>query len=145
SLRPKLLELVKEARAFGDLSENFEYKAAKQEKNHNEGRIRYLENMIKTARLLPETNHPDGVDLYDRVTVFMEDEGLEETYQIVTTMRQNALKGLISRESPVGRAILGKKVGDRCTIMVSEAYSYCGVIRAIEKTKDDGSVPLAQY
>ncbi|MEG1858108.1 MAG: GreA/GreB family elongation factor [Pseudoflavonifractor sp.] len=144
-LRPQLLELVKEARAFGDLSENFEYKAAKQEKNHNEGRIRYLENMIKSAIVLPEITHADAVDLYDRVTVFLEDDNETATYQIVTTMRQNVLQGLISRESPVGKAILGKKAGDRCYIEVRPDYGYYAVIRAIEKAEDDGSIPLNKY
>ncbi len=141
-LRPKLLEAVKEARAFGDLSENFEYKAAKQEKNRNESRIRYLENMIRTARVVSESGGGDGVDLYDKVTVFLEDEGETETYQLVTTMRQDALHGLISRESPVGRALLGKKVGDRVHVQVDERFGYDMVIRAIEKGSDDGSIPL---
>ena len=144
-LRPKLLEAVKEARAFGDLSENFEYKAAKQEKNSNERRIRYLENMIKTARVVKETGPADGVGLYDKVTVFLEDEGDAETYQIVTTMRQDALHGLISKESPVGKALLGKKAGDRVHIQVNDSYGYDVVIRNIEKAQDDGSVPLNSY
>ena len=141
-LRPQLLEAVKEARAFGDLSENFEYKAAKQEKNRNESRIRFLENMIKTAVVLPDAGASDGVQLYDKVTVFLEDEGDTEVYQVVTTMRQDALHGLISKESPVGRAILGKKVGERVRIQVSDGYGYDVVIRSIEKAGDDGSIPL---
>ena len=144
-LRPKLLEAVKEARAFGDLSENFEYKAAKQEKNRNEGRIRYLENMIRTARVFREEPVSDGVNLYDKVTVYLEDEDDTETYQVVTTMRQDALHGLISRESPVGRALLGKKVGERFYIRVNDTYGYYAVIRAIEKAADDGSIPLNGY
>ena len=144
-LRPQLLEAVKEARAFGDLSENFEYKAAKQEKNSNERRIRYLENMIRTARVVKETGPADGVGLYDKVTVFLEDEGDAETYQIVTTMRQDALHGLISKESPVGKALLGKKAGDRVHIQVNDSYGYDVVIRNIEKAQDDGSVPLNSY
>ena len=144
-LRPKLLEAVKEARAFGDLSENFEYKAAKMEKNRNESRIRYLENMIKTAVILPEEADNGGVSLYDKVTVFLEDEGEEETYQVVTTMRQDALHGLISRESPVGRAVLGKKVGDRVLIETESGYSYYIVIKSIEKQADDGSIPLNRF
>ena len=119
-LRPKLLEAVKEARGFGDLSENFEYKAAKQEKNRNESRIHFLENMIKTAVVI-------------------------SVYQVVTTMRQDALHGLISRESPVGRALLGKKVGERFYIRVNDTYGYYAVIRAIEKAADDGSIPLNGY
>ena len=145
TLRPKLLEAVKEARAFGDLSENFEYKAAKQEKNRNESRIRFLENMIRTAVVLPDAGASDGVQLYDRVTVFLEDEGDTEVYQVVTTMRQDALHGLISRESPVGRALLGKKVGERFYIRVNDTYGYYAVIRAIEKAADDGSIPLNGY
>lgn len=107
TLRPKLLESVKEARGFGDLSENFEYKAAKQEKNRNESRIRFLENMIRTARVIPEKPAGDGVGLYDKVTVYIEDEDEVETYQVVTTMRQDALHGRISKESPWARPCWG--------------------------------------
>ena len=96
NLRPKLLEAVKEARAFGDLSENFEYKAAKQEKNHNERRIRYLENMIKTAVVIQDKSEDDQVGLFDRVTVYFEEDDEEETFQLVTTLRQDALQGRIS-------------------------------------------------
>ena len=144
-LRPKLLEAVKEARAFGDLSENFEYKAAKQEKNRNESRIRFLENMIKTAVVIADHSGADTVGLYDRVTVYLEEDDETETYQVVTTMRQDALHGLISRESPVGRALLGKKVGERFYIRVNDTYGYYAVIRAIEKAADDGSIPLNGY
>ena len=144
-LRPKLLEAVKEARAFGDLSENFEYKAAKQEKNRNESRIRFLENMIKTAVIISDRSGADQVGLYDRVTVYMEDDDETEVYQIVTTMRQDVLKGLISKESPVGRRLLGRRVGDRVHIQVNESYGYDVVIRAIEKGTDDGEIPLNKY
>ena len=144
-LRPQLLEAVKEARAFGDLSENFEYKAAKQEKNRNESRIRFLENMIKTAVLISDRSGADQVGLYDRVTVYMEDDDETEVYQIVTTMRQDVLKGLISKESPVGRRLLGRRVGDRVHIQVNESYGYDVVIRAIEKGTDDGEIPLNKY
>ena len=144
-LRPQLLEAVKEARGFGDLSENFEYKAAKQEKNRNESRIRYLENMIRTARVLKEEGPADGVGLYDRVTVYLEEDDETETYQVVTTMRQDALHGLISKESPVGKALLGKKAGDRVHIQVNDSYGYDMVIQSIEKARDDGSVPLNSY
>ena len=144
-LRPQLLEAVKEARAFGDLSENFEYKAAKQEKNRNESRIRFLENMIKTAVVISDQSGSDQVGLYDKVTVYMEDDDEEEVYQIVTTMRQDALKGLISKESPVGRCLLGRRVGDRVHIQVNENYGYDAVIRAIEKGSDDGSIPIGSF
>ena len=144
-LRPQLLEAVKEARAFGDLSENFEYKAAKQEKNRNESRIRFLENMIKTAVVLPDAGASDGVQLYDRVTVFLEDEGDTEVYQVVTTMRQDALHGLISKESPVGKALLGHQVGDRVCIHVSDSYHYYVQIRKIEKTGEDPDIPISTF
>ena len=141
-LRPQLLDAVKEARAFGDLSENFEYKAAKQEKNRNESRIRFLENMIRTAVVITDRAGADAVGLYDKVTVYVEEDDETESYQIVTTMRQDALHGLISKESPVGRAVLGKRVGDRVHIQVSDDYGYDVIIRAIEKARDDGSIPL---
>ena len=144
-LRPKLIEAVKEARAFGDLSENFEYKAAKQEKNWNESRIRYLENMIRTAKVLPDEPVTDGVGLYDKVTVFLEDERDTETYQIVTTMRQDAFHGLISKESPMGRALLGRKVGETFRIQVNDSYGYDAKVLAIEKGEDDGSAPLTGF
>ncbi len=144
-LRPKLLEAVKEARGFGDLSENFEYKAAKQEKNRNESRIRFLENMIRTAVIISDRADAGTVGLYDRVTVYLEDEGDEETYQVVTTMRQDALHGLISKESPLGKALLGKRVGERFHIQVNDRYGYDAVVRAIQKGQDDGSVPLSSF
>ena len=143
-LKPQLIEAVKEARAFGDLSENFEYKAAKKEKNRNDGRIRYLENMIRTAVVI-EPESSGGVDLYDHVTVYIEEDDEESTFQIVTTMRQDALHGRISKESPVGKAVLGHKVGDRVTVQVNENYSYDIVIRAVEKGQDDASLPISSY
>ena len=144
-LRPQLIEAVKEARAFGDLSENFEYKAAKRERGRNESRIRFLENMIKTAVVIEDKSGEDTVGLYDKVTVYLEDDDETETYQIVTTMRQDALRGYISKESPVGRAMLGKKVGDRFFVRVREDFGYYMVIRAIEKGTDDGSIELSSY
>ena len=144
-LRPQLLEAVKEARAFGDLSENFEYKAAKQEKNRNEGRIRFLENMIRTAVVVSDISASDAVGLYDKVTVYLEEDDETETYQVVTTMRQDALHGLISKESPVGKALLGRKVGETVHIQVNDSYGYDAKILSIEKGEDDGSVPLRGF
>ena len=144
-LRPQLLEEVKTARAFGDLSENFEYKAAKQEKNRNESRIRYLENMIKTAVVISDRTERDKVGLYDFVTVFVEEDEEEQSYQIVTTVRQDALKNRISKESPFGKAVLGKGVGDRLWIQVNDSYGYYVVIRDIEKGEDDGAIPINSF
>ncbi len=145
TLGPQLVEEVKVARAFGDLSENFEYKAAKQEKNKNESRIRYLENMIETAVIIDSSSAPNEVGLYDRVTVYLEDEGEEETWQVVTSVRQDVLNGLISKESPMGSALLGKKEGERFWVQVNKDYGYYAVVRSIEKGRDDGSVPLNSY
>ena len=145
TLRPKLLEAVKEARAFGDLSENFEYKAAKQEKNKNEKRIRFLENMIKTAVVVADHSSADTVGLYDKVTVYLEEDDETETYQVVTTMRQDALHGLISKESPVGKALLGHQVGERVQVQVSPELKYWVEIRAIEKGRDDESLEISSY
>ena len=142
TLRPKLLEEVKIARGFGDLSENFEYKAAKQEKNKNESRIRYLENMIRTARVIEDHSAADAVGLYDKVTVWLEEDGEEETWQVVTTVRQDVLNGRISKESPMGSALLGKKAGERFYVQVNPEYGYYAVVRSIEKGQDDGSAAL---
>ena len=144
-LRPQLLEDVKTAREFGDLSENFEYKAAKREKNRNDSRIRYLERMIKTAKVIDAESKPDEIGLFDKVTIYIEEDDEEQTIELVTTLRQNALKGLISKESPVGKAVLGHKVGDRVTVQVNENYSYDIVIRAVEKGQDDASLPISSY
>ena len=145
TLRPQLLEEVKVARGFGDLSENFEYKAAKQEKNKNESRIRYLENMIKTAVVIDDRSAGDAVGLYDKVAVWLEEDGEEETWQVVTTVRQDVLHGLISKESPMGAALLGKKVGERFYVQVNKEYGYWAVVRSIEKGRDDGSAALNSY
>ena len=144
-LRPQLIEEVKTARAFGDLSENFEYKAAKRDKNRNESRIRYLENMIKTAVVIDAASESDAVGLFDKVTFFIEEDGEEETIQLVTTLRQDALKGLISKESPVGRALMGHRVGDRVTVQAGESYAYDIIIRRIEKTGEDPDIPISTY
>lgn len=136
-IRKEALEAVKEARAQGDLSENFEYYAAKKYKNQNESRIRYLERMIKTAEVFEETSAEDEVGMNNTVEVYFEEDDEVETYKIVTTIRENSLKGLISVESPIGKAIYGKKVGDRVKVTVNEKYEYYVVIRSITKTFDD--------
>ena len=144
-LRPKLIEDVQTARAFGDLSENYEYKVAKQEKNRNESRIRYLERMIATAKVIEVEEKAGTVGLFDHVLLFNEKLGKEQTIQLVTTLRQNALKGLISKESPVGKAVMGHKKGDRVTVHVNETYSYDIVIRDVQKGSDDETLPISSY
>ena len=144
-LRPKLIEEVQIARSFGDLSENFEYKAAKREKNRNDSRIRYLERMIKTAVVIEDTSAHDEVGLFDTVTVFLTDEQEEEVFRIVTTLRQNPLKGLISKESPIGSALMGKKVGDIVHVQVNERFGYDAKVIKIEKGTDDEDLPIMKF
>ncbi|MCC8027236.1 MAG: transcription elongation factor GreA [Clostridium sp.] len=133
-VRKEALEAVKEARAHGDLSENFEYKAAKQDKNRNESRIRYLERMIKTARIISDDSRADEVGLNDRVTVYIPEDDETEHYKLVTTVRGNSLQGLISIDSPLGKAIKGKKVGDKVDVRVNDRFSYQVEIRSIDKS-----------
>lgn len=135
-LRPQLIGSVKEARAQGDLSENFEYYAAKREKNRNESRIRYLENMLKNAIVISDESKEDEVGINNTVTLYMEDDDEEETYKIVTSIRGDSLNNRISTESPLGKAILRKKVGERVEVTTDTGYSYFVVIRNIEKTDD---------
>lgn len=144
-LRPQLIEEVQTARAFGDLSENFEYKCAKQAKNRNDSRIRYLERMIRTAKVIEVRGAEDAVGLFDRVTIYNEMVKKEMEVRIVTTLRQDALKGLVSKESPVGKALLGRRAGDRVHIRVSDALQYDMVVRSIEKGEDDGSASIRAY
>lgn len=144
-LRKELLEDVKEARAHGDLSENFEYHAAKKEKNKNESRIRYLERMIKTAKIVSDESKEDEVGLNNTVHLYFEEDDEVEVFKLVTTVRGNSLKGLISTESPIGKAILGEKAGDRVFIRVSGDAGYYVVIKEIENTVDDGSDQLRSY
>ena len=145
-LRPKLIEDVQIARGFGDLSENFEYKCAKRDKNRNDSRIRYLERMIATAKVIDaEPKDNMAIGLFSRVTMFNEKLQKEQTIQLVTTLRQNALKGLISKESPVGKALLGHKVGDRVEVVVSPEMKYTVEIRAVEQGEDDASLDISAY
>lgn len=144
-LRPQLMAEVKRTREYGDLSENYEYKAAKQEKNRNESRIRYLQQMIDTA-VIVENNGEDGVvGLFDCVTVYIPEDDEEQTFKIVTTVRVNALEGIISKESPIGAALMGHRIGETVSVRVNDSYSYDLVIRAIEKGEDDGEIPINRY
>ncbi len=144
-VRKKAIEAVKEARAQGDLSENFEYYAAKKDKNKNESRIRYLERMIKTAVIVSDESKEDEIGLNNTVTVYFEEDDVCEVYKLVTTVRGNSLGGLISIESPLGKALLGHKVGDKVHIKVNDSYGYDVVVRKIENTVDDGTDKLRSY
>lgn len=143
-LRPKILEEVKFARSHGDLSENFEYKAAKQERGKNESRIRFLNNMIKTAVVIEDISSDGEVGLFDKVTYYIEEDDEEETVMIVTTMRHDALNGIVSKESPLGKALFGKKIGDKVKVSTDD-FSYDVIIRKIEKGEDDGSLSIRKY
>ena len=137
-VRKEAIEAVKEARAQGDLSENFEYYAAKRHKNQNESRIRYLERMLKTAYIVTDTSREDEVGMDDIVEVEFEEDGEIEKYKLVTSIRGNSMENRVSIESPVGRALKGHKVGDRVQVKVNETMSYYLKIRSIDKTGDEG-------
>lgn len=143
--RKELLEAVKEARAHGDLSENFEYYAAKREKNKNESRIRYLERMIKTAEIIEDTSKEDEVGVNNAVEVLIEEDQTVENYRIVTTVRGNSLEGLISTESPLGKALLGHKEGDRIWVQVNQNFGYYVKILKIDKSPDDREDRLRSF
>ena len=146
NIRPAIMEEVKRTRAFGDLSENYEYKAAKDAQRKNDSRMRYLENMIKTARIIDEDRgRPGGAKLYDRVTLWLPEDEEEMVVQVVSTVRTDPSQGRVSLESPLGKAVLGARVGDVLSVQVNESYSYDAEVRSIEEAADDGSAPLLPY
>lgn len=136
-VRKEAIEAVKEARAQGDLSENFEYYAAKKDKNKNESRIRYLERILKTAHIVSDESRDDEVGINNTVELYIEEDDETETYRLVTSIRGSSLNGLISIESPIGKAIFRHKVGDRVEVKVNDSYSYYVVIRSIRNTEED--------
>lgn len=136
-VRKEAIEAVKEARAHGDLSENFEYHAAKKDKNRNESRIRYLERMLKTAEIVSDKSDDGVIGINNRVTVYFPDEEEEETFKLVTSIRGNSLTGYISTESPIGKAIFGHRVGETVQVKVNDNYSYEVEIREIINSTDD--------
>ena len=144
-VRKEAIEAVKEARSHGDLSENFEYYAAKKDKNQNESRIRYLERMVRTAKVISDDSKEDEVGINNTVQVYFEEDDETETYRIVTTVRGSSLNGLISIDSPLGKAILGHRVGDRIYIKVNDQYGYYVEIRSIENTQDDSQDKLRTF
>jgi len=144
-VRPKCVEDLATARAFGDLSENFEYKAAKQELRKCDSRLRYLRRMINTAKLISGDSPSDEAGLFDRVEIYYEEDDETEEIQLMTTLREDALNGIISKESPLGKAVMGKRVGDRVLVKVNEDYSYYIQIRGIKKGEDDDSLPIHPF
>ena len=145
-VRKEALEAVKEGTRAQEISARIlEYHAAKKDKNQNESRIRYLEKMIKTAKIISTDSAEDEVGMNNTVTVYFEEDDEEEVYKIVTTVRGNSLKNLISNESPLGKALLGHRVGDRVEVRVNDDYSYFVTIRKIENTVDDGTDKLRKF
>lgn len=144
-VRPKCLEDLVTARGFGDLSENYEYKAAKQELRRCDSRLRYLKRMINTAKVISADSPKDEVGLFDKVDIYYEEDDETETIHLMTTLREDALNGIISKESPLGKAVMGHKVGDRVMVKVNDDYSYYVVIKAIHKGDDDDSLPIHSY
>lgn len=144
-VRPACLEAVKEARAQGDLSENFEYYAAKKEKNRNESRIRYLEKVLKFATVIGDNSKEDEIGLENTVTVRFEDDGSMETYRIVTPIRCNSLQNKISIESPIGKALMGHKKGDRVEVELPGGGAYYLIVESVEKTDDDGTDQIRSF
>lgn len=143
--RKRILEDVKEARAQGDLSENFEYYAAKKEKNRNDGRIRYLERMLKNATIVEDTSSSDEVGLNNTVEVYFEEDDETESYKLVTSIRGNSMNNYISIESPIGKAIIGHRVGDRVKVVVNDSVSYYVQIKNIDKTTDDSNDKIKEF
>lgn len=144
-VRKEAIEAVKEARAQGDLSENFEYYAAKRDKNKNESRIRYLERMLKTAEIISEDSNEDEVGLNNTIELYFEDDDETDTYRIVTSIRGDSLKNLISIESPIGKAVMGHKVNDRVYVKVNDDMGYYVVIKSIINTEDDGNDKIKSF
>ena len=144
-VRKECLEAVKEARAHGDLSENFEYHAAIKEKNRNESRIRYLERMIRTAQIIEDRMQEDEVGLNKEVEVYFEEDDETEIFKMVTTVRVDTMKGYISMESPIGKAIFGKKTGDRVFVKINDNLGYYVQIKSVKPLAEEDQGSLLDY
>ncbi len=144
-VRQEVVKELQAARALGDLSENFEYYAAKRANGQNNSRIKYLENMIRTARVIEDTSEEDTVGINDRITVEYPEDGTQEVWRIVTTVRQNVLEGLIGLDSPAAKALMGRRTGETVTIRVSDSFSYEVKIAGIEKNADESGDRLNSY
>ncbi len=144
-VRPKCIEDLKTARGFGDLSENYEYKAAKQELRRCDSRLRYLKRMIATAKVIKADAREGVAGLFDRVKIEYEDEGDTEVITLMTTLREDAVNGIISKESPLGKAVMGRRVGERALVKVSDDNQYYIRILEIQKGQDDDSLPISAF
>ena len=144
-VRPKCIEDLQTARGFGDLSENYEYKAAKQELRRCDSRLRYLKRMIATAKVIKADTREGVAGLFDKVEIEYEEDGERETITLMTTLREDAVNGIISKESPLGKAVMGRRVGDRVVVRVNDDISYAIRIISIQKGTDDDSLPISAY
>ena len=144
-VRPKCIEDLKTARGFGDLSENYEYKAAKQELRRCDSRLRYLKRMIATAKVIQSDTREGVAGLFDKVEIEYADDGERETITLMTTLREDAVNGIISKESPLGKAVMGRRVGDRALVKVTDDNQYYVRILSIEKGRDDDSLPISSF
>ena len=144
-VRPKCIEDLKTARGFGDLSENYEYKAAKQELRRCDSRLRYLKKMIATAKVIQADSREGVAGLFDKIDIEYEEDGEVETITLMTTLREDAVHGIISKESPLGKAVMGRRVGDRVVVRVNDDTGYYIRIRAIRKGVDDDTLPISRY
>ena len=144
-LMPQIIREVQRARGFGDLSENYEYKAAKDEQRRNRSRIRYLKQMVASAVVIEDHSQSGEIGLFDRVKLHMEEEDEDMDIRLVTTLRQNPLKGLISKESPLGQALLGHRAGERVYVKISGEEGYWCSILSVEKGEDDENLEISRY
>ncbi len=144
-LKPQLGEELKRTRELGDLSENAEYVEAKRAKRKNDGRIRYLRAMINTAKIVEVDTKDGSIGLFSWVLIFNEKMQKEKKIQIVTTLRQDATRGFVSKESPLGKALMGKKAGDRVEVFVNEDMSYFVKIISVEDGVDNDDLPISGY
>ena len=143
-VRPKFSQMIRDAKELGDLSENAEYHEARREKGKNEGRINFLRGMIRTANIIKPNPNKNEVGIFDRVEVYFEDEDETEVFQLSTTMRHNASKNIISKESPLGKTLWGRKIGERLKVEVNKDVSYFVLIKDIKKSQvDDIDLPLS--
>ncbi len=142
---PKLREAVRSARELGDLSENDEYRTAKRELRQNNSRIQYLESMIRSAVIISTDSKDDEVGLFDEIELYYDRDDEVRTIRLVTTLRNDVTKNCISKESPLGQALLGRKAGETVTVKVNDRISYPVTIRSIKKGEDDDSLKIRQF
>ena len=148
-IRPKALEDVKTARAQGDLSENFEYYAAKKFNRENNSRIEYLEKMLKNAEII-EVVVDDSVNINNTIKVAFVEDGVDESewevdqYKLVTSIRTDSLKNKVSIESPIGKALISKNIGEIVTVNLENGRSY--ELKILEIIKEDlGEDEIMQF